>query len=375
MKGLIFAEDDSLTLTTDIPFPSPTLGSLTLRVLATLANPNFTKLARDPKQGNDHGFTQPRPFIPGSHAVGRVVAVGPDTFAFRPGQLVMVDIDVHARDDPDTRILWGMFDGNTPESKKLHADVWRNSSYAEYLRAPLENTYALDEKILCGPVEEGGFGYSFSDLVNIASHTVPYGGLRSINFQPGQTLVVSPATGMFSGAAVATGLAMGGTVIAASRSAEGLEKVKKIFPQVRTVVLSGDVQPDTDAILAANGNRPVDAFLELSPPAATGSTLITSCMLAVKPYGHICLMGGRSDASIPCPWTMLVYRNLTIKGGFMYEREDVWALVRLFESGRLKLGEKNGFGVAGTFGLDEWDACADLAIANKGFGSIAVVTP
>lgn len=372
MKALIL-EDGAKTLSLQTrPFPSPTAGSVTIKVLATLSNANLVHMLRDSAAA--HAFTQPRPLIPGANCIGRVVALGADAVAIKVGQLVAVEPFVRARDDPNVQILWGFHDGQSEESKKLHRDVWRDGSYAEYVRAPLENTYALNEKVLCGDPKDGGFGYSINDLTHLLPHGTPYGGLRSINLQPGETLIVSPATGLFSGAAISTAVAMGATVIGVSRSADGLARIKSTFPTVRTVQLTGETQADTGAIIAAAG-RQADAFLDFSPPAATGTTSVTSCMLAVKPYGRICLMGGRNDGNIPIPWPVLLYRNLTIKGGFMYEREDIWSLIRLLESGQLKLGKQNGFEIAATFKLEEWEQCADATVENTVFGKVVVFTP
>ncbi|KAM5356608.1 hypothetical protein ACJ41O_003254 [Fusarium nematophilum] len=373
MKGLVLHEDNSITLETSLPVPSPTLGSVTIRVLANLANPNFVHMIRG--SPGAHGFTQPRPLVPGSNCIGHVAALGPDAVSLKVGQLVVVEAFVRARDDPNVNILWSMHDGQTEESKKLHRDVWRDGSYAEYLRAPLENTYPLDEELLCGPVSDRGFGYAVQDLLHLVPHAVSYGGLRSINLQPGETLVVSPATGLFSGATISTALAMGATVIAVSRSSAGLEKLKVRFPSVRTVQSTGDLEADTAAITAASGKHLADAFLDMSPPAATGSNVVTACMMAVRPYGRIVLMGGRGDSAIPFPWPVLLYRNLTIKGGFMYEREDIRKLIRLLESGRLKLGKENGFEIVSSFALEEWDKCADAAIEHTAFGSAVVLAP
>lgn len=373
MKGLILAEDNSMTLTS-IPYPTPTLGSVTVRVLGTFVNPNLVHMLR--ASDNAHSFPQPRPFVPGSFAVGRVAAAGPDATLLKEGQLVIVDPFVRGRDDPDhAQIIWGMFDGVTPASKMLHKDIWRHGCLAEYCRAPLENTYALDEKRLCGDVKDGGLGYSFTELVYLAGHSIPYAGLRSINFQAGETVLVTPATGQVSGAAVTTALAMGGRVIAASRSASGLERLRKLFPDVRTAQMTGDMEADTAAIAEAAQGRAIDAVLETSPPAATGSTSLTACMLAVKPYGRIVLMGSRADTSIPIPMSALLYKNLTIKGSFMYERQQFLDLVKLAEAGQLKLNKESGFEIAGTYGLEEWEKAAEEAVQKTAFGSVVAMVP
>ena len=55
---------------------------------------------------------------------------------------------------------------------------WRDSTYAEYAKAPLENCTPLDEGRLLGRVEEGGLGYSMETLAFLSMLLVPYGGLR-----------------------------------------------------------------------------------------------------------------------------------------------------------------------------------------------------
>ncbi|KAF7539991.1 hypothetical protein G7Z17_g12297 [Cylindrodendrum hubeiense] len=372
MKGLVLHEDNSIKFEAALPVPEVTFGSAIIRVLATPGNPNLVRMLRS--EAGSHAFTQPRPLTPGGYFIGRIVAVGPDATVLSEGQLVLVEHFVRARDDTTVQILWSMHDGNTPATKKLHL-AWRNGSYAEYVRAPFENTYALDEKRLCSPVSEGGLGYSFNDLTHFIAQCVPYGGFRSVNLQAGETVVISPATGLFSGAAISVAVAIGANVIAVSRSKDGLAKVKSSFPSIKTVQFTGDNEADTASIIAASGTHAPDVFLDLSPPAATGNDGVTACMMSVRPYGRIVLMGGRGDSNIPMPWPVLLYRNLTIKGGFMYEREDVQQVIRLLEGGQVKLGKENGYEISGTFSLEEWDKCADASLEHIGFGKIVVLNP
>lgn len=76
------------------------------------------------------------------------------------GQLVLVDINVRARDDPAANILQGLF-GMGPAEKLMD---WRHGSYAEYVKAPLENVYPLDEELLMKSL-----GHSIHDLGYITS--------------------------------------------------------------------------------------------------------------------------------------------------------------------------------------------------------------
>ena len=93
----------------------------------------------------------------------------------------------------------------------MHGE-WRNSTYANYAKVPLENCFPLDEKLLLGSPSEGGMGYKIEDLAYIPRPLVPYGGLVDIRLTAGETIVIAPATGSFGGAAVEAAIAMGARV-------------------------------------------------------------------------------------------------------------------------------------------------------------------
>ncbi len=99
---------------------------------------------------------------------------------------------------------------------------------------------------------------------------IGFGGLRAIDLKVGETVIVAPATGGFSGAAVQVAVAMGANVIAVGRSSETLEVSKAAFPpgRVRTVQTTGDVEKDTAALKQWG---PVDAYIDVSPVQASGS--------------------------------------------------------------------------------------------------------
>jgi hypothetical protein len=103
----------------------------------------------------------------------------------------------------------------------------------------------LDEKRLLGRVEDGGLGYDLESLQYIATLLVPYGGLRDINLQAGETVIVAPATGSFGGAAVMVALAMGARVIAMGRKVDALRRIATLSDRVAVVPITGDVQVST----------------------------------------------------------------------------------------------------------------------------------
>ncbi|TLD15141.1 hypothetical protein PspLS_10625 [Pyricularia sp. CBS 133598] len=346
-----------------VPVPQATPGSVVVKIICTSNDRGIQEAALGKSM-----FTFPTPMIPSSRAVGRVAQVGPDTTSLALGQLVLLEPHVRARDDPSVQILWGMWDGPSPQSKKFARDNWTDACLAEYVRAPLENVHPLDEAKLCGRL-----GYSPEDLVHIATLSILYGGLVSVGLRPGETALIAPATGYFSGAAVPMALAMGaGTVVAVGRSAATLEALQAKFgaDRVRIVVTTGDVEADAAAMREAAG--PVDVYMDVSPPAASGSSHMRSGFKALAVGGRAVLMGFVPD-DVPLSYSEAMFKNLTVKGKYMYEREDLRSLIKMAESGVLKLGKGAGVEIIGRYKLDDYETMLH-ATSNNGDGSKLILT-
>ncbi|PWY66494.1 GroES-like protein [Aspergillus sclerotioniger CBS 115572] len=354
------------------PTPKITSGSAIIRVLAAGVLP----YSRDIYNGKRY-YEPPAPSVPGCAAIGRIVAVGTDATKLQPGNLVLADAVIRGRDDPTTAALSGISGGLSAASKRLMGTEWRDSTYAQYARVPLENCFVLDEKRLLGSPSDGGLGYDLDGLLYMAVQLVPYGGLRAVGVSAGDRVIISPATGSFGGTAVQIALAMGASVVAMGRKGEVLERLRSFFaPQygedrIQTVRMTNDVQEEVTA-LARSG--PADVFFDISPPQATGSTHVKSAILSLGHSGRVCLMGGQTgDQAIPPQAVM--HRNLTIRGQWMYGRQEVLHLIRMVESGALKLGRDAGSRTVGSFPLEQWQQAFDLAAERAGPGERVVLTP
>jgi D-arabinose 1-dehydrogenase-like Zn-dependent alcohol dehydrogenase len=275
-----------------IPTPQPTPGSAIIRILAAPVV-SYTSEIYD----GTRKYPYQTPLVTGISGIGRIAAVGPDATSLAPGQLVYVDCVIHGRDDPSAIILSGLTDGGSEGSRKLMRGEWRDSTYAEYAKAPLENCVPLDEKRLTASPTEAGLGYDIPRLAYFTQLLVPYGGLRDINLQAGETVIIAPATGGFGGAAVLVALAMGARVIAMGRNLESLEKLKKLSDRVETVPITGDLEGEV-AALARFG--PADAYLDISPAQAANSTHVKAGIMSLRHRGRVSLMGGFiGDVAIP----------------------------------------------------------------------------
>ena len=249
---------------------------------------------------------------------------------------------------------------------------WKDATYAEYAKIPLENCALLDEKRLLGAKEEGGLGYKLEDLADLSRLAVPYGGLSDIGLKAGETVIVAPATGPFGSAAVKVALAMGARVIALGRNVEVLKRLVESSERVAMVQITGDGQADTEALKKFG---PVDAYFDISPPAAATSTHLKSSILALKHSGRVSLMGG-IHADVAIPHSAIMHKDLTLKGKWMYSRENVKELIKMTEVGVLKLaGGANGQVTAEKFKLDDWEKAFDAAAESAASGGKALIVP
>lgn len=342
-----------------IPTPLPGPGSVVVRM--ELAN--VISYSRDVYTGvRDYPF--PMPLVIGTSGIGRIAAIGPDATAFTPGQLVLVDSFIRARDDPSAAFLLGVHEGHTSGSQTLMRGEWKDATYAEYAKLPLENVYKLDEDRLLGTT--GGLGLKLEDLADLSRLAVSMGGLSDIGVKAGETIIIAPATGPFGSAAVVVALALGARVIAMGRNIDALTRLEALSSRVSAVRITGDEAADLKAL---QNHGTIDAYFDISPPVAGSSTHFKSAILALRHGGRISMMGGIDNLNIPM--RAFMHRDLMLRGKWMYTRENMRDLIKMAETGVLKLGG----GEVGVFKLDEWDAAFEAAEKGASKGVKALIAP
>lgn len=304
------------------------------------------------------------PVVPGTGGVGRIRAIGPDATKLAVGDWVLCDPTIRARDDvlaPDIT-LQGLSAGSEGglRLQRFHHD----GSYAEQMRTPTENVFPIGDI----DAADAPFWVSLSKLM------VPYGGLLSIDFAAGETLVVNGATGKFGGAAVEVALAMGASwVIATGRNAAALEELNdRLGPRVLTVEMSGDEETDRAAIRQAAPGL-IDCVFDILPPMATQSQ-VRAAALTVRPGGRISLMGGvgmegGDDLALPYRW--LMRNNITLRGQWMYPSHAVARMISMARSGLIDIRLRD----VRTFALDDVCEAVEHAAENAGPFQMTVVAP
>ncbi|BCW88658.1 L-threonine 3-dehydrogenase [Alphaproteobacteria bacterium SO-S41] len=359
MKAAVLKAFGTPLVIEDVPAPTPGMGAVVVDVVATGVLAYSGEVLSGQRQ-----YALELPCVPGGGAIGRVRAVGPDATKLAVGDWVYCDPTFRSRDDaanPDITLQGISARGEGGLRLQRH---FRDGAWAEQTRVPTENAIrigALD------PAEAGRW-------VKMGSLLVPYGGFLAAKLQPGETVVVSGATGGFGGAAVAVALAMGAAwIVATGRNAAALVDLERRFgPRVRTVRMTGDEVTDHAAIRAA-APGPIDCVFDILPPAAD-ATQARAALMTVRPNGRIVLMGGinmQGGAGLELPYAWIMRNCITIHGQWMYPPHAATLMANLIRAGLIDLTQ---YDVA-EFPLDRANEAVAHAAATAGPFAMTVLRP
>jgi D-arabinose 1-dehydrogenase-like Zn-dependent alcohol dehydrogenase len=195
----------------------------------------------------------------------------------------------------------------------------------------------------------------------------PYGGLRDINLEPGETIVVCPTTGGFGGAGVQVAISMGARVVAMGRNEKELARLKDHVLKGSPNASIETVKMTDAAALQAFGT--IDAVLDFTPPHASKSSHVRSAAWALRRGGCVSLMGFNDNPVVP----IVTGKNISLKGKLMYERQDMVQFVKVLERGLFPRGKD--FVDTKTFQLEDWKVCFDVGAEHTGIGKHVIFTP
>lgn len=355
-KALQFTSASEPATVVELPTPQPAAGTVILRPLYS----NLVSYAKEVFcNGNPRKYNYPLPIVPGTNAIARVAAAAPDTPHLKPGMLVYTSGVIRFRGNTATSPnLQGIQMGFTPENETLMKE-WRNGCWAELVKVPAENVHVLDERRLTGDL-----GYEIQDLGYLSTLAVAYGGLNDAKVSPGETVLVAPATGNFGSAAVLVALAMGaGKVIAMGRNIDKLQQVLEgTGDRVTMVAMSGDLDREV-AEITANGL--VDVYFDISSNLKDKPSYLQAAITTLRPGGRISIMGGFMGP-VELPYIVIMFKGISIKGTFMYTREQADQLIKLVESGILSIGKRGNVKVTAVFSIAEWQEAFEHAFNNSG---------
>jgi alcohol dehydrogenase len=275
-------------------------------------------------------FELPTPYTFGSSAVGVVEELADDAVGVAAGDLVFCDpyvADGHSNGSP-ARLIIGWF--ALDEAARGLQRRWRDGAFAEQAVYPAE----------CCTRLEGLDRFGVKRLACLNYLNIAYGGLRRGGLRPGQTLIITGATGNLGTGAVLVGLAMGvARVIAAGRNEQVLADLVAVDPErVRCVTLTGDQAADSAALSeAARAQGGTGAQIALDCVGlADRADHVQAAVDALTPGGCLVAIGGVA-ADVCLDYQALVSRELCVRGAFMGPRHGPRELAAMARAGLLRL--------------------------------------
>jgi alcohol dehydrogenase len=321
MKAAVLSQSGHPLEVREVPDPKLYASSVRVRVLATHVL-SFTNLVF----GGQLPFPTPTPYIPGLCAIGRVEEVADDVFDVHVGQKVFCSPLITARNNAETpeRILKGWI-GMTPNCEGLLTQ-WKDGTFAEQAVFPLE---------CITPIDNLG-DYDDAQLAHMYYLSIAYGAFLRGEFTPGQSVLITGATGNLGTASALVALAMGAsTVYVAGRNASVIQALTDLHPQR---VIGVTLPEDTDAYSStlAHAVGPVDMFLD-AVGITEDSSLVTSGISLLKQRGTAVFLGG-VVSDVPLSYLLTLVKELNIKGSSMYPQDAPAHIARMIEAGLLNLG-------------------------------------
>ncbi|UPK32006.1 zinc-binding alcohol dehydrogenase family protein [Bradyrhizobium sp. 186] len=359
MKAAVLKSFGSPLAIENVPDPVPGTGEVIVDVVATRVLSYMNEVF-----SGERNYALDLPIIPGPGGIGRVRAIGPDATKLAIGDWVFCDPTVRSRDDaiaPDI-VLQGLTAAGAGGMRlQKH---FRHGSFAQQMMVPTENVKRL------GAITSD----EATQWCALGTMLVPYGGFLAANLQPGETVLVSGATGNFGSAAVSVALAMGAArVVAPGRNEKILaDLVRRFDARVKPVKLSGNEDDDRETMKRV-AQGPIDCVFDIMPPSV-GTTVVRAAIMTVRPYGRVVLMGGVGMAGgagldLPYPWIM---RNcITIHGVWMYPPDAASRLIALVRAGLLRLDEYE----TTAFDVDRANEAVAHAAAHAGPFKLTVIRP
>jgi alcohol dehydrogenase len=302
----------------------------------------------------------PMPFVPGTNAIGRVIATGENVGHVRRGDRVF--LSPHLRGDipePEPpQILIGLTATVTTEAALQLQTRWRDGVYAEIAHWPAACVTPLD----------GLDDRPATELIGLAKLIVPFGGLQRCDLRGGQTIIVNGATGYFGSGAVMLAVALGaGRVVAVGRRQEALERLRDTFgARVIPAVVGGDAAGDAAIIRRAAGGGADVALDLLGSAKSTATTLAT--LRALKRGGRLVLMGS-AEVPLELSFREMLANDWEVVGQFMYARTAPLKLASLAAEGLLDLSQI----IVTSFPLADFRRALDAAALMQGLDLTAVL--
>ena len=273
------------------------------------------------------------PRIQGADVAGTIAAVGGNVPSSRVGERVMVDPWLLGRGDWMNPQTSGFFGSES------------NGGFAGYTIAPDENAIAVDSSL--SDAELATFPCAYVTAENLTGRT----GLR-----PGETVVISGASGGVGSAAIQLCKLRGAKVIAIAAAAK-----RDLLLELGAQDVIDRNEADLEGAIRHAAGGPIDVALDV-----VGADTFTSLIGALRQGGRYSASGAIAGPMVELDLRELYLKDLQLTGATIAPPGTMSRIVKLIEQGRLKPL------LAQTFKLRELVAAQNAFMKKQHVGNIVV---
>jgi len=303
----------------DVPTPEPGAGEALVKVTAVGLNRMDVELragiyGKEPLTDFYFGKHMSFPHIAGIEPVGTVAALGAGTHGLEQGQRVIPHSHLscgHCRHCLDG------WDNACPNIRVLGVQTQQQGGYAEYFTWPASHLIPLPDSL--------NDVAAASLLVNYGP--VWFGVQKRAALQPGETLLVTGATGGCGQAAIEIGKLLGAKVIATAGSDEKIQALEARGADVVVDYRKGDVAQE---VLEATGGAGADVVCEL-----VGADTWNDSVTAAGIRGRVVVIGSHGGLRASLNLGEVFGKNLQIIGVTRANQATMTQLVSLAADGYL----------------------------------------
>jgi NADPH2:quinone reductase len=285
----------------EVPTPEPGPGEVLIRVHAVSVNRTLDLVVR----AGTYARPVTLPLVPGVDPAGVIAKLGPGVTNRQVGDRVVTALRVNR-------------EGPFASPRLLGVHTW--GGYAEYVKAPAENTQLIPD------------GLDFPTACVVGRHAATaFHLLRDrANLQEGEWVLVMGAAGGLGSAGVQAAKYLGAKVIAAAGADARVRVGLDLGADAGVNYRSQDLTAEVLRITAERGVNVV--FENIGDP-----DLFPKAFAALSRHGRLVTAGGHGGGIVPLDVNKLYHNQITIIGATGESPEDVRMSLEAAAAGRFKV--------------------------------------
>lgn len=294
----------------DLPDPAPGPDEVLIRVRAAGLNHLDLWVRRGLP-----GLRLQMPHIGGSDMAGEIAALGGDVTGWAAGDRVTVNPGVSC-DADDCEWCSG---GEHALCQRYHVlGEHGPGGFAEYVAVPARNLLRLPE----------GFPFEAAAVAPLVYQTAWRGLMSRGALAPGETVLITGASGGVSTAAIQIAKHRGASVFAVTSGPANVRRVRALGADLVIDRLAEDF---SRRVWQETGKRGVDLVLD-----SVGEATWEACLRALAPGGRMVVYGGTTGPAGMVNIPRLFWKQISISGSTMANRAEFEAVMALVLDGTLQ---------------------------------------